>query len=250
MIATDQPTIFDPAKLQVVVSSLSDGNMKYEKGGDVPANMAALAAKNGFDPKQYVVMLVDNADEWDVIREVRAADAGSGATTPDTRLSADALVTAQPGLALLLPIADCCPTVLYDSQHHVAALVHLGWKSSEANLLAKTIQYLHDTHATDPAQLVAYLGPCIQPTSYVFTDRPRQADAPAWQGFVRQDAAGWHIDIPGFNRQQLLTAGVPPQQIQISSVDTAVNAEYPSHYQAVREGQQSESRFAVVLALR
>lgn len=250
MILADQPTIFDRSKIQVFVSSRDDGNMKYEKGDDAAKNMAIFAELNQLDPNKYVVMRVDDAEQWDVIREVTADDAGAGAAKPETRISADALVTAQPNLALLLPIADCCPVVLYDSAHNVAALVHLGWKSSEANLVTKVVNHLQRTHATNPSQLVAYLGPCIKPESYVFEDRPRQADKPEWQAFVQQQANGWSIDIVGYNRQQLVAAGVLTQNIQISAIDTAVSNDYFSNYRAAKQDvAQAEGRFAVVACL-
>jgi hypothetical protein len=46
----------------------------------------------------------------------------------DTRPEADALVTAEPGLAVGVVTADCVPVLLVDRRVRAAAAVHAGWR--------------------------------------------------------------------------------------------------------------------------
>jgi copper oxidase (laccase) domain-containing protein len=59
------------------------------------------------------------------VRVVTAADRGRRTLRlDDTIADTDALVTTDPGVALVVMVADCVPVVLYDPVAHVLACVH------------------------------------------------------------------------------------------------------------------------------
>lgn len=250
MVKTDQPTIFDSDKIAVILSSKADGNTRPEWGpqADVEEVVGKLAKELNLAPDHVVVMNVGaHQSAWDEIADITSAD-GQGLTDPDERVEADALVTTVPGAALLLPVADCNAVVIHDPEQNVLALVHLGWQSTVADLATKIVQYLQQKYRSSAPNLRIYFSPAIKAESYVF-DSVKQADDPAWKPFLQKTDKGIGVDLPGFNRQRFVDAGVLPEHIQVSPVNTATSDEYYSHYRAVRSGEP-EGRFAVLVALK
>jgi copper oxidase (laccase) domain-containing protein len=139
MIAQDQPTIFDSQKIIAAVSSKIDGNVKYEQGDDAEGNIERFIAHVGITSAQLVVMYVNDPDSWDEIKEITLADTDRGGHHPDTRIHADAFITNTPGVALLLPTADCNAVIINDPVQNVVALVHLGWQSTVNDLVHKVV---------------------------------------------------------------------------------------------------------------
>lgn len=249
MITTHQPTIFDRHHLRCVVSSREDGNTKPEWGpmADCMVNSDRIISTIGATLDKTVVIDVTDHRQWDSIHDVGMHEAGAGVRAPETRIVADALVTATPDLALLLPTADCYPVILYDPDNHVVALVHLGWQSTVADLLYKVVRHLSGIYASKPEVLRVYFGPAIKAESYIFAESISQETDIAWQPFLRRTEKGVGIDLLGFNLQRLKEAGLKEQHVEVCSVDTALDTRYFSHYRASRsEGGEAEGRFATV----
>lgn len=70
--------------------------------------------------------------------------------------TADACYTHEKGLACLVMTADCLPVLLCDKEGTGVAAVHCGWRSLAQSILQKTLDQF-----SDPAQVLAYLGPAI-----------------------------------------------------------------------------------------
>lgn len=249
MISSDQPTIFDGQKLRAAVSSKSEGNTKPEWGPleETQRAIGTLAEAVDLEPSHIVVMDVGaNQAVWDAIVNVTSNE-GKGVANPKERIAADALVTNVPNVGLLLPVADCNAVAIHDPVQNVLAVVHLGWQSTAAELATKTVQYLQHTFRSSAPDLRVYLSPAIKAESYVF-DTVSQADDPAWKDFLHKTDKGYGVDLPGYNRQRFIEAGVLPEHIEVSPVNTATSDKYYSHYRAVRNGEP-EGRFALLARL-
>ncbi len=70
--------------------------------------------------------------------------------------TADACYTSEKSLACLVMTADCLPVLLCDKEGARVAAVHCGWRSLAQSILQKTLDQF-----SDPAQVLAYLGPAI-----------------------------------------------------------------------------------------
>lgn len=249
MISSDQPTIFDTQKVRVVVSSKSDGNTKPEWGSleETQQVIGKLARSIDLDTAHVVVMDVGaNQSVWDEIVDITSAE-GRGVSDPSSRVPADALVTNIPNVGLLLPVADCNAVAIHDPVRNVLAVVHLGWQSTVAELATKTVQYLQHKYQSSALDLRIYLSPAIKAESYVF-EKVSQSDDSAWKGFLHKTDKGYSVDLPGYNRQRFIEAGVLPEHIEVSPVNTATSNNYYSHYRAVRSGEP-EGRFALLARL-
>src|SRR5207244_1514500 len=82
-----------------------------------------------------------------------------GQTIPGT----DGLVTATPGVALLVQGADCPLVALCDADARVAAVVHSGWRGSVARIAAEAVSAMHEAGAAANRIVAAVfpgIGPC------------------------------------------------------------------------------------------
>jgi len=77
---------------------------------------------------------------------------------------ADAVVTAQPDLALAIHTADCVPIALW-SEDGVLGAVHAGWRGLEAGIIESCVELLR-TKSAEP--ISAVVGPSIGPECYEF----------------------------------------------------------------------------------
>jgi copper oxidase (laccase) domain-containing protein len=250
MIKADQPTIFDKSKVTAFLSSKSDGNTRPEWGpqADVERTVGELAKQMDLSVDNVVVMNVGaNQGAWDQIEAVTSAK-GRGLFDPEERIVADALVTNMPGAVLMLPVADCNAVAIHDPVQNVLALVHLGWQSTVAELATKAVQHLQQKYRSSATNLRIYFSPAIKAESYVF-DEVSQANDAAWKNFLHKSDKGVGVDLPGYNRQRFIEAGVPAENIEVCPVNTATSEEYYSHYRSVRSGEP-EGRFALLVSLR
>lgn len=150
-------------------------------------------------------------------------------TTPGRWEGYDALVTNQPGIFLNVTTADCTPILLFDPVNHVVAAVHAGWRGTSLYILRKTLDFIHQRYGTIPAHCVAFIGTCIDECSYeVHADVADHFQ----EAFKRWDSEKqkFFLDLKKANQYQLLEAGVPEKNIEISPYSTIThNARFFSY---------------------
>jgi copper oxidase (laccase) domain-containing protein len=88
-------------------------------------------------------------------------DAGAGRFA-----GVDALITAVPGVALGIYVADCCAVYLLDPVRRCIGLAHSGKKGTELGVVPAAIEKMRTQFGCDPASMVAQLSPCIRPPDY------------------------------------------------------------------------------------
>jgi polyphenol oxidase len=133
-----------------------------------------------------------------------------GAPGPFT---ADAAITTEPGLACSVMVADCLPVLFAAPGGRGVGAAHAGWRGLAAGVLEATVAALCDAAACAPAELAAWLGPCIGPRQFeVGADVPDAFGATAAHRFdakPRPDGSPrWLADLPGLARGRLAAAGV------------------------------------------
>ena len=134
----------------------------------------------------------------------------------------DALMTNLKGVCIGVSTADCIPVLLYDQEKQVICAIHAGWRGTVKRIVAKAVEAMTAAYGTQPQQLSAQIGPGIHLDSFEVGDEVYETFQQ--EGFdmtaisVRKEK--WHIDLPMCNRQQLIAAGVQPQQIKMSPVCT------------------------------
>lgn len=77
---------------------------------------------------------------------------------PRSPVEADALVTAVPGVALMVRVADCVPILLADTERGVVAAAHAGRSGMVAGVVANTVSAMRELGAD---RLVGWVGPHV-----------------------------------------------------------------------------------------
>lgn len=197
--------------------------------GVVEANRRLLAAALGVERERLLFMSqVHGATVLDV---TRAHDAVG---------DADAMVTATPGLALAVLVADCVPVLLHDAQAGVIAAVHCGRLGMTSGIVGIAVERMR---AQGADRISAVVGPSVCARCYEVPE-PMAKHAAA----VSAASAGrsW-TGTPAID----VAAGVVEQ---LSSLDVAVHwipgctREEDRLYSHRRDGRTG--RFAGVIVMR
>jgi YfiH family protein len=81
-------------------------------------------------------------------------------------LEADASVSAVPGIACTVMVADCMPVLLCDGAGRAVGAAHAGWRGLASGVIERTAQRVAALAGCAPADLHAWLGPAIGPTAF------------------------------------------------------------------------------------
>jgi polyphenol oxidase len=161
----------------------------------------------------------------------------------------DAIITRERGLALTMRFADCVPIVFFDPVQQAIGLAHAGWRGVAENVIAATVDALHDHFGSNPRDLWAGIGPCISAARYRVGQEVIDQIAPACPPHapiaLRQPDGSLHLDLNAAVNSQLYACGV--ENIEDSAICTASNTtEWFSH----RAENGKTGRFGVVIGLR
>ena len=161
----------------------------------------------------------------------------------------DGLITDEPGCALTMNYADCAPIFLYDPVHRAIGLGHAGWLGTVVDLPGAMVRTMEHEFGSDPAQLVAGIGPCIGPCCYEVDEpvigRVHNAFAEPEKLLIKQaNRSRPHFDLPQANTVNLSRAGV--KNIELSGLCTACRTDlFFSH----RKEAGKTGRFGTLLIL-
>lgn len=166
---------------------------------------------------------------------------------------ADALVTDQPGLAVLGRSADCPLILAADASGGVVGMAHASWRSTVKRIAEKMIETMRKYFGVAPENLVACIGPSAGPDRYevgrdVYEAAREHLGPEAKFFFLRANSPEkWRLDLWAANTSQLLRAGVCFENLYTARVCTMErNDLFPS----VRVEGPSAQRFAAIIGRR
>jgi YfiH family protein len=143
----------------------------------------------------------------------------------------DALVTATPGVAVVVLVADCVPVLLGDAEAGVVAAVHAGRVGARVGVVPATLRAMQEAGA-ELGRIEVLLGPAICGECYeVPADMARDVDEhlPGSASRTRQGTPG--LDLRAGLWRQLADAGVGK-----IGVDPRCTAEEQSLFSYRRDG--------------
>jgi YfiH family protein len=178
---------------------------------------------------------------------------------------ADALITQQPGVLLVVQTADCIPILLADAKNRAVAAIHSGWRGTLRRIAEKTLGRMRMEFGTRPEDVVAAIGPgigrcCYEvgsdvakefssqfPEAATWFEGPFDALAsgendPNWLPWLTMRPPGHappspsvQLDLLAANRSILANAGVPPAQIVPADFCTACRTDLFFSYRRERD---------------
>jgi polyphenol oxidase len=150
-------------------------------------------------------------------------------TEPGRYEGYDALMTNQPNLFVGVSVADCVPVLVYDQKNKAVAAIHAGWKGTVAELVRLTLEAMQQTYTTNPRDCFAYIGTCIDETSFEVGPDVADLFAPEFKR-VDEFTQRTFVNLRSANTKQLINFGIPAAQIAVSSFSTVLNNDdYFSH---------------------
>ena len=167
------------------------------------------------------------------LRVAARKDGGKGIVIPRDYTDIDGLLTDEPGLVLATFYADCVPLYFVDVKKRAIALAHSGWRGTVARMGRCVTDKMKEVYGTDPADIVAAVGPSICQECYEVSEDVADAFAQEFrrQGQVDeilQSKGGgkYQLDLWRANEIVLKEAGIPAERIQVTDICTCHNSEY------------------------
>lgn len=200
---------------------------------DVAGNRLRLASAVGLDPGSLVFAEQVHG------RGVAVVDGPAAVAVPQV----DALVTATPGLGLVVLAADCLPVLLADASAGVVAVAHAGRQGLAAGVLQATVDAMVGLGAV-PSSTTAVLGPAVCGGCYeVPADMADAVEvrAPGSRATTRTGSAA--VDLTAGGAAVLRSAGL--REVHTVGLCTL---EEPSLYSFRRDGRTGRHAGLVVLA--
>ena len=190
-----------------LLRSLNIGMHRGDTMENVAKNYEILAKAIGFSSGNLVLT---HQIHTDIVRRVTRSDA-RGLDNHDYP-PCDALITNDPGTALVIFTADCTPILFHDPITGAVGAAHAGWRGTAADIAGKTVRAMIEAFGCQPQNIRAAIGPnigqcCFEtdgevPQAMVGVLGPRALD------FVENRGDKYYVNLKEINAQLLRSAGV------------------------------------------
>lgn len=208
-------------------------NLSYTRGDDIDAVDENFRRIAGVLKCELGDIVCSDQTHTVNLRVASRKDGGKGIVIPRDYTDIDGLLTDEPGLVLATFYADCVPLYFVDVKKRAIALAHSGWRGTVARMGRCVTDKMKEVYGTDPADIVAAVGPSICQECYEVSEDVADAFA---QEFRRQGQADeilqskgggkYQLDLWRANEIVLKEAGIPAERIQVTDICTCHNSEY------------------------
>lgn len=209
----------------VSTGHLAAMNLGYNRGDareNVAENYRILGQALGFSEDCLVLTRQTHSD---IVRPVTKADAMG--LDNHAYPECDALITNEPGTALVVFTADCTPVLLHDPVTGAVGAAHAGWRGTAAGIAAKTVEAMVRLYGCRPEDIRAAIGPNIGPCCFeTDTDVPQAMVASLGaeaEKYIHSQGNKYYVNLKELNALHLRRAGVT--SIEISPLCTACNTD-------------------------
>ncbi|MBQ3691742.1 MAG: peptidoglycan editing factor PgeF, partial [Clostridia bacterium] len=213
----------------VSVGEFNSMNMSFNRGDsaeNVTENYRRLCS--AIEVK-FENLVASAQDHHTFVRRVTSKEKGIGIYKPRDLESVDALITNERDVALVTYFADCTPLLFVDTESRAVGAAHAGWRGTVGKIGAETVKRMGEEFRTNPRNIIAAIGPAINKCCY-------EVDEPVAEKFRALNLDGdkfifpkengkYMIDLIETNRQILISAGVPNENIILSDVCTRCSSD-------------------------
>ena len=225
------------------LDSLNIGLHRGDAPENVGRNYEILAEALGIVPEDFVLTQQVHSD---IVRKVGRTDRGKHmleGASPEC----DALITNEPGVALVIFTADCTPILFHDPVTGAVGAAHAGWRGTALGIAARTVEAMVREFGCDPGNIRAAIGPnigfCCFETDRDVPDAMVAALGEEAKPFIRPNGDKYYVNLKEINALWLRRAGV--EKIEISDACTVCRPDlYWSH--RVTRGQRGAQGAIIV----
>lgn len=213
----------------VSAGEFSTMNLSFGRGDpdeNVLQNYRLFCESAGFE---FESLTASAQDHHTFVRCVTEKEKGIGITRPRDMQSVDALVTDEPGVTLVTYYADCTPLFFIDIKKRVIALAHAGWRGTAGRIGARVIACMRENYGTEPDNVLAAVGPAISKCCYEVDESccshfKAMTELETEKFIFPKEDGKYMLDLLEANRQILISAKVPEENITLSDVCTRCNS--------------------------
>ena len=196
------------------LASLNIGMHRGDDPENVAKNYKILANALSFDTQNLVLTRQTHSD---IVRAVTKTDAAG--LDHSAYPECDALITNDPGTALVVFTADCTPILLHDPITGAVGAAHAGWRGTAANIAGKTVEAMVRAYGCDPANIHAAIGPNIAQCCFAcdadVPDAMTDALGDTAREWIERREDKYYVNLKAINAQFLRNSGVT--HIEIST---------------------------------
>ncbi len=139
----------------------------------------------------------------------------------------DGLYTSIPNIALMSFHADCNPVLIYARDKKIIGAIHAGWQGTVDCIVTKMVNHLIINECCSSQEMYVYIGPSISKEALEIKDdvlelvKAMPFDSSSY--YVKKNDSTYLLDAKGLNKQQLINANIPAENITISPYCTYNN---------------------------
>lgn len=190
------------------LSAMNIGTRRGDDPENVLENYRILGKAIGFDPKNAVLTRQIHTD---IVRQVGKEEWGAGLFAPDLP-ACDALITNQPGTALVIFTADCTPILFHDPVTGAVGAAHAGWRGTASGIAWKTVDAMVAAYGCCREDIRAAIGPnigqCCFETDWDVPAAMLQALGQAAEEHILPKNDKYYVNLKALNALHLQRAGV------------------------------------------
>lgn len=195
------------------LESLNIGVSRGDDMGNVEENYRRLGRALGFDVHNLVLSRQTHSD---TVLPVTQRHRGAGLFAPPLP-DCDGLVTAVPGLALVVFTADCTPILFWDSETGAVGAAHAGWRGTASGIAARVVEVMVREYGSKPRNIRAAIGPNIGACHFETDGDVPQAILSAqgreMEEWITRKGEKYYLDLKAINRRILNRAGVTAVEV-------------------------------------
>lgn len=177
------------------------------------------------------------------MNQVHSADCLYITQMPKEVPSVDALITDKAGLKLAVKTADCAPILIADTNRHLVAAIHAGWKGAFQGVIESTILKMIELGG-NPKNMVAGIGPHLQIQSFEISPEMYALFPVTESPFFTEENNKIHFDFDAYVIHRLRRSGI--EIIESVGIDTYSNHEYNSY----RRDSKSPARQLSIIEIK
>ena len=250
-------------------------NLRYLQFNSLPVRHAVFTRQGGVSPEPWGSLNVGGTVGDDLARvkenrllsfqalgcnpesifdvwQVHSADvvcARAPRPIDESYRQADIILTDKLDVTLFMRFADCVPILVFDPRKAVIGVAHAGWMGTLRDVATNTVTALHKNYGSNPADIIACIGPSIGPDHYeVGADvilQVMQKFGDESDQMLLSNNGKIHFDLWKTNKLLLERAGVG--KIEVAGICTACHTEdWYSH----RAEKGRTGRFGALISLQ
>lgn len=166
----------------------------------------------------------------------------------------DALVSNLENILLGAKTADCVPILIGDTKTKAFAAIHAGWRGTVNSIVKNAIEKMRAHYGNDPKDLICAIGPAASGKNYEIGQDVIDAfrvNFPKSEHLFTSTRSGHAlVDLPLANKEQLVTLGVPPENIHVASLCTIERTDLFFSYRREKQLHGKTGRLMSLIGLQ